>query len=365
VEKREMELEENLRRKDLTWQEEILAKKELHTIRMESGEGTSRDSRKKGWSQKDTASMLGDDPGTLSKDLELAYAILLMPALKDEPNKTQAYNKYSRMIDTQIRTVVAEVKGEEDESISDSPSTSDGRKKKIYKGNCAIILSAIDPQTVDCIITDPPFGVDLDQNFDLNKKYEEVYKNRDDYDSWFDMMQDIVPRLHKVLKDDGHMYIFYASKHTQEIMDICATAGFSFDPIPNIWYKGETGGTSYRPHERFRPNYEPFLFCWKKDQQPRKLTTPHGCVFDIPGLHGPVKRHPAQKPPKLGGVLCDLSTVPGEVVLDPFCGMGSLLEGAYWHHRKVIGIELDPKYYTMCLENLGAKPGVADEEDKE
>jgi len=51
--------------------------------------------------------------------------------------------------------------------------------------------------------------------------------------------------------------------------------------------------------------------------------------------------HIAQKPVKLLRALIELTTVPGQVVLDPFCGSGSTLVAAKDANRRYVGFEID------------------------
>lgn len=59
--------------------------------------------------------------------------------------------------------------------------------------------------------------------------------------------------------------------------------------------------------------------------------------------------HPAQKPISLMKYLIELTTIKGQVILDPFCGCGSTLQAAKELDREYIGIEINPDYYdTVC-----------------
>lgn len=60
--------------------------------------------------------------------------------------------------------------------------------------------------------------------------------------------------------------------------------------------------------------------------------------------------HPTQKPIALMKYLIELTTIEGQIVLDPFCGCGSSLQAAKELNRDYIGIEIDPEYYkTICM----------------
>jgi site-specific DNA-methyltransferase (adenine-specific) len=67
---------------------------------------------------------------------------------------------------------------------------------------------------------------------------------------------------------------------------------------------------------------------------------------------GEGSRHVAQKPVKLLQALIELTTLPGQIVLDPFCGSGSTLVAAKWVGRKYIGFEVDPDAVKVAKERL-------------
>lgn len=62
--------------------------------------------------------------------------------------------------------------------------------------------------------------------------------------------------------------------------------------------------------------------------------------------------HPAQKPVSLMRYLIELTTVKGQIVLDPFCGCGSSLQAAKELEREYIGIEINSEYYKTVCERL-------------
>lgn len=64
--------------------------------------------------------------------------------------------------------------------------------------------------------------------------------------------------------------------------------------------------------------------------------------------------HPTQKPVNLMQALIELTTLPGQLVLDPFCGSGSTLVAAAKTKREYVGIELDSGYFNTALERLNA-----------
>jgi site-specific DNA-methyltransferase (adenine-specific) len=74
------------------------------------------------------------------------------------------------------------------------------------------------------------------------------------------------------------------------------------------------------------------------------------CGFS-PGESG---LHPTQKPVKLMQALIELTTEPGQIVLDPFCGSGSTLVAAKNTGRHFLGFETDPEFVSVARNRLEA-----------
>jgi DNA modification methylase len=72
--------------------------------------------------------------------------------------------------------------------------------------------------------------------------------------------------------------------------------------------------------------------------------------------HARRKAHGANKPPRLMARLIEFFTRSGDIVLDPFAGVGGTLLGAAIARgpRRAIGIELDPRWVTVYQETLAA-----------
>lgn len=62
--------------------------------------------------------------------------------------------------------------------------------------------------------------------------------------------------------------------------------------------------------------------------------------------------HAAKFPEELVRRLLLLYSVPGDLVLDPFCGSGTTAMVAYKNRRNYFGIERDPNYFELSKQNL-------------
>jgi adenine-specific DNA-methyltransferase len=65
--------------------------------------------------------------------------------------------------------------------------------------------------------------------------------------------------------------------------------------------------------------------------------------------------HPTQKPLCVLTPLIQSFSRPGDLVLDPFCGSGSILLAAKLQGRRFVGIELDPRYQELARERVSAE----------
>ena len=77
--------------------------------------------------------------------------------------------------------------------------------------------------------------------------------------------------------------------------------------------------------------------------------------------HAARKRHGANKPPRLMARLIEFFTKTGELVLDPFAGVGGTLLGAAIARgpRRAIGLEINPAWAAVYAEVVGRARGGA------
>jgi site-specific DNA-methyltransferase (adenine-specific) len=119
----------------------------------------------------------------------------------------------------------------------------------------------------------------------------------------------------------------------------------TFEPI--LWFTkpykiGTTIADNAKQHGVGAYNEEAFL---KFVARPDNILD---CDF-APGEQG---NHPTQKPIRLMQALIELTTRPGQAVLDPYCGCGSTLIAARNCRRSFIGIELDSRYCEIADQLL-------------
>lgn len=366
LEKKEVELEENVIRKDLEWSEVVLLKEQINNIKKQLAE-----ERGEKWTQEDTAEFLGESVTQTKRDLALAKTLQKNPELKEVKVKKAAATKARRIQNQERRNLELQVReqlGHDNTGEEIEPGVT------LYHGDCRVELKKLKDDSVDLILADPPFGIDFPQKL-RNQGYIDTYGDFADTRTEVGLlMDDVVQELYRVLRPGGHMYLFFGIQHMDRFLQSLDRAttyegkgasavrkGWKWQPTPLFWIK--PSGENMRPYHRFTVNYEAFFFCWKPSLQNQynELNDPQNCTFHF-NLASGDKEHPAQKPPSLYERLIELSSGPGDTILDPFMGSGISLRTARKMERKVIGVEYLDKWYELAKYNILVKPLNEDKE---
>lgn len=204
---------------------------------------------------------------------------------------------------------------------------------------------------VDCIITDPPYKTTSRGNAgnsggmlqkDINRKGQVFAHNDIKAETWF-------PLLYDVLKESGHCYIMTNHKNLHEYLNIAKEVGFHFIKSL-IWNKGNKIMGQY-----YMSQFEYILFFRKgKGVKINNCGTPD--ILNVPNKKTKDEDgkniHDTEKPVDLMKILIENSSLEGEIVLDPFMGVGATVVGAEELGRKSIGVEIDSNYYEISKNRI-------------
>lgn len=189
-------------------------------------------------------------------------------------------------------------------------------------------------ERVDLIVSDPPYGISY------RDKNEVVMIG--DYGNPFGLA--LTP-LHKILKDDGAIYIFTSFKYLGDWLYRFQ----SYFKMQNllIWAKERSSGMYMGANYGF--SYEMIFFGTKGLH---KLRGAEDDVLGYRRVNARKRNHPTQKPIDLIKRLIELSSDEGGLILDPFAGSGVSLIAAKQLRRKAIGIELSEDHCCKIVECL-------------
>lgn len=241
----------------------------------------------------------------------------------------------------------------------------------VYVGDSLELLKHIDDGSIDCVITDPPYMVS--DNIKVNRvsnknmfdrwlsfRYNDEIKSWDYFsslDEYLEFTYKWVDECYRVLRLGGHLLVFFDKFKVSYLISYCEKLGFKArqclfwlktNPVPQArkvkfmealemicWF---TKGTVSRKHAVFNfelgqhPNYYRHPICSGKERKEGG--------------------HPTQKPVRLIEWLISYLTKENELILDPFCGSGSVLVAASRLGRRYIGIEINGVYVERARARL-------------
>lgn len=178
----------------------------------------------------------------------------------------------------------------------------------LYNKNYLEFLREIPSESIDCVITDPPY--------ESLEKHRKVGTTTRLTNEWFptipnDSFKVIFEEFYRILKDNSHMYVFCDFETMLHFSYFGQVAGFKlWKGI--IWDKVNIG-MGY--HYRCRHEY--ILFFEKGKRKLNGLSVP-----DILTVKKVIGGYPTEKPVELADTLIKQSTIEGDIVMDPFCGSG-------------------------------------------
>ena len=194
---------------------------------------------------------------------------------------------------------------------------------------------------VGLLCTDPPYGVAFKSNW-AGSDHAEIANDKPEDAS---IVESVLALAWARLDRDRHGYSFEVPLVPEEEHRARAEL---------VWDKARTSmGDLSLPWAK---SYETIHFVHKGSG----VKTPagglsarmrKGSVIRVPSTGGSTaKRHPTEKPIRLMQQLIESSSLVGDVVLDPFMGVGSTCVAAILLGRRAIGIELDPGYFEIAKE---------------
>ena len=341
-----VEFDENDKRKQLTWQEAASAIKEIHDLKAEEKKRDSPTSTP--WNPNDTARILGLSEGKVREDLLLASS-LGNTRVAGRPSRRGALDTVKRERELALVRELARRRAAGMGLGDNSLKAANLMGGVVYNEDCRAVLRAMADNSVDLIVTDPPWGIDFDKATQWTHKWIATY---DDAETGVrEMLVETVPLLYKVLKPSCHMYCFFPIQEIQWWVDLFTHTGFVCRQRSLIWFKTGQPGIS-DVYTSFLPSYEAILWMYKPGAgDVRRLF-----ARPVPEAQGWPREssvwHENSKPVEMIEKWLEASSELNEVVFDPFCGGGSSLAGAFALGRYYIGVERDTINFNKSVDRL-------------
>lgn len=205
-------------------------------------------------------------------------------------------------------------------------------------------LRTLPDESVDLLITDPPYE-SLEKHRAVGTTTR-LKNSKASSNAWFsifpnDRFAELFTEVYRVLAKNAHFYLYCDQETAFFAKPVGEQAGFKFWK-PLIWDKRRIG-MGYH----YRARYEMILFFEKGKRRLADLGIPD--IIEQPRVH---RGYPAEKPTAVSAVLIGQSSSPGELVVDPFMGSGSVGAAALSLDRNFAGNDLCDEAVDVTRERL-------------
>ena len=244
---------------------------------------------------------------------------------------------------------------------------------RVLRGDCVGLMAGLPARSIDMIFADPPYNLQLEGELKRpnNTRVDGVdaawdrFASHEAYDVF---MRQWLGAARRVLKDDGTIWVIGSYHNIFRVGTALQDLGFWFlndviwrktNPMPNfrgrrftnahetlIWCSRERGA-------RYTFNYDA-MKALNDDLQMRSDWLLPICSGGERLKQEGRKAHPTQKPEALLHRVILASTMPGEVILDPFFGTGTTGAVAKRLGRDFIGIEREAAYVKLAQQRIKA-----------
>lgn len=327
LDRKEIELFENIHRRDLSWQETKRLTREIHDIKVTQYGvavvgGTGKE--KRGHSKEDTADLIGKSQASVSRDIEMANALDSNPELEDAKSEAEA-RRMLKKIDRKREDARAAAKFEEMQESEDRVEEFKTVLANAYVvGDFLEVSKHAAQNNINLIEIDPPYAIKLNQIKKAEDQITEGYTeiSEEDYPQF---LRDVFSASNNLLLSSGWVVCWFAFQWYQEIIDAFKETGFTPCPIPGYWVK-QIAGQTLQPETRLGSVIEGFIYARKGNAVLRKQGRNNS--FPYQPVPTDYKVHPTERPIEMIEDLIETFCPPSGMVCSPFLGSGNTLLAA-------------------------------------
>lgn len=331
-----LELDENLRRKNLNWQDQCRAISEYHRL---------QGARTTGWSAEQTADALGMTSAWVSQHL------LITREIEAGNEKVINADRFS-----QARTITEKVNSRRRaEAITKALAETSGQSVAQFKEERATPLLNVDfnewaplyrGEPFNFIHCDFPYGVNMTGSGQGANKVMGEYA--DEEDVYWKLLTTLHENADRLIAKSAHIMFWFSMDFYYETKSALEGMGFVVNPFPLIWYKSDNTGMMPDVKRQGRRVYETALFGSRDD---RLIIDAVSNLFPYPGREKEI--HMSEKPIPMLKHFMRMFVDEYSLVLDPTCGSANALRAASQLNAKsVLGLERDTEFFTLAKEHF-------------
>lgn len=256
------------------------------------------------------------------------------------------------------------------------------KHNQILTGDCLKLLNSLPAASVDLAFADPPFNIGYDYD---------VYNDKQSRSAYLEWTEQWLSAVNRVLKPTGSFYVAIGDEYAAELkirldqlgltmrnwiiwhytFGVNCRKKFNRSHAHILYYVKDEKRFTFNPDKIRVPSARQTTYADRRanpvgklpddtwvlrPQEEERCFKPSSDTWYVPRVCGTFKErkgHPCQMPEAVLERIIQVSSNPGELVLDPFAGSGTTLAVAKKLERVYLGIELSPEYSQQIRERLG------------
>jgi len=344
---REIELEENLHREDLTEIDEVQLLLRIHRLK-QAKHGMSTQGKEGGWTLQNTADALGVSIGKVHLYCKIAQALEQQPEL-EKIVSSKGVAAASKFLDYQAEMKEVYEKVQEQELAPKSDIRS-----RFVCADCREHITTIADNSVSIILTDPPYGKGLDEANWWGTDKTTLHFD-DSAENFWDLIWSLIPEFNRVLAPNSYLVMWTAFSNFEKVTQMLKAVGLTVHSQPFIWLKEQPSFYAPYPGRSFAVGSEFAIVAWKGE--PTMSFPGHPNYLVCPSPLPENKIHPFTKSIAVLYYILNSLCHPAALVYDPFAGSGTTLIAAHQLGLPWLGCEKDQLYYGQAIVKLKAAIG--------
>lgn len=327
---RAIELEENIKRLDIPWQDNCLAVIEYHELRL---------SEDPTWTQEKTGEAIGVAHNTVFSQIKIAEEIRKGNSqIIEAPKYSTARGIIERK---EERAKAAEL---EDFDKIAAPIAAP-KAESILSADFLKWAPVYDGPRFNLIHCDFPYGIDADQHVQGGHHTHGGYADTEEH--YWQLVRCLNDNVDRLAAQSCHLVFWFSMWFYDPTMQALEAAGWDIDPFPLIWLKSDNVGIIPDPERGPRRIYETALFGSRGDRRIVRSKSNAYAAPTVRDIHMSIKPEPVLR--HFFEMFVDENTL----MLDPTCGSGSSLRAAESLRAKtVVGLEFNPEFADRARQEL-------------
>jgi len=375
-----IEIEENIRRKDMTWQEKVEGIVKYHRASMTAA---LLDGEK--WSQARTGELLNLDQASVSvaftvfKEIKAGNKAVIDAESLTDALKVITANSLDQAQAERLRRIQlkrAEQTAQEGvlsnvntpvlhgispsilvasrqtapETVADKLQVSlEDIASFYYEGDALSVLPQLaSQQIINHIICDPPYGIDMSN---LGGAAIERVAETHSVEGNLQLIPAFLEVAYKSIAEDGFLCMWYDLDHHEKIARWAEAIGWKVCRWPLVWCK--TSSCSNQAAQYNITKSTEVCYIMRRSEK-SIIKKKQGVSYVLAGTAA-TATHPFCKPHEVWNYLIETVSLEGQTICDPFAGEGSSLAAIFQQKRTPLGIEIDKKHIASGLSYIQGK----------